>query len=153
MTKAAIARGAGPDAFVCRFVLGKVQLEVVACGAARDGDPPARQLASFDHGGVHFLVREVEGGRPATDPLGEILTTREREIARLVASGLRNKQIAYELHLSEYTIAAYIKHICYKLQVRNRTAMVTRCSQLGAAPPGELADPACRGRAAPREAP
>jgi DNA-binding CsgD family transcriptional regulator len=150
MTKAAVALERGLDASLCRFALGKIQLEVLASLGKPQGDPLDRSLARFEHHGVHFVVREVECPAPAIDALHEILTVREREIARLVATGLRNKQIAYELRLSEYTVAAYIKHICYKLQVRNRTAMVTRCSQLGGSTLGELAEHACRGRDACR---
>lgn len=152
MNKAAIAAGHDLPPCLCRFALGNVLLEVICCSARRDADGTDKPVASFDHEGAHFEVREVPcaGPQPA-DPLHEILTAREREITRLVAAGLRNKQIAYELRLSEYTVAAYVKHICYKLQVRNRTAMVTRCNQLGHAPMEELAARACRnvGQAAP----
>jgi len=131
---------------LCTFMLGQTQLGIFACGPDAEGrEPPQAQLASFEHRGVQFVVREVAGGGHARDRLCEILTLREREIARLVAAGLRNKQIAYELRLSEYTVAAYIKHICYKLQFRNRTAMVTRCNQLGAATLSEVAAGARRG--------
>jgi hypothetical protein len=127
---AALARP--PDACLCRFTLGNAQVEVHACsGKPRDGDWPDL-LATFEHRGVHFLVRDMAAGGLAGDPLAGILT-------------VRNKQIAHELHLSEYTVAAYLKHVSYKLQVRNRTAMVTRCSQLGELPPGELAGNARRG--------
>jgi DNA-binding CsgD family transcriptional regulator len=147
MTKAAHAVHRDDDAPLCRFKLGQVQLEVRAC-EAQPAEGTQGLLAAFDHAGMHFAVREVQGEEGRSDPLDAILTAREREIARLVAAGLRNKQIAYELRLSEYTVAAYVKHVCYKLQVRNRTAMVTRCSQLGATPPGELSLQACRGAAA-----
>lgn len=144
MSKAVEVRDGGLDA-LCRFTLGNFQVEVVASRGKPLADASRPSIASFEHGGVHFLLRQVEALAGAADPLHGILTTREREIVRLVAAGLRNKQIAYELHLSEYTVAAYLKHISYKLQVRNRTAMVTRWNQLGAAPVRELAENACRG--------
>lgn len=150
MNKAAHAVHGGDAAPLCRFMLGNVKVEVLACAARPAEDAGDGLVASFEHAGVHFAVREVAPDEARSDPLDTILTAREREIARLVATGLRNKQIAYELRLSEYTVAAYVKHVCYKLQVRNRTAMVTRCSQLGAAPPGELCSQACRGAEAAR---
>jgi len=143
MNKTAGTTDDRPDTSVCRFTLGRTEVEVVACHAPPKDETQGR-LACFEHAGVHYVVRELADATRRAGPLDDILTAREREIARLVAAGSRNKQIAYELRLSEYTVAAYIKHICYKLQVRNRTAMVTRCSQLGAAPPGELARHACR---------
>lgn len=148
MTKAAATVHGADDAPLCRFMLGHMRVEVRACKVRPETDATLGLVAAFEHGGIHFAVREVQGDEARGDPLDAILTAREREIARLVAAGLRNKQIAYELRLSEYTVAAYVKHVCYKLQVRNRTAMVTRCSQLGAAPPGELSLQACRGAAA-----
>ena len=144
MIHAAVAAGSGPDHAVCRFALGALHVEVLACGAA-PGDASAEgRLASFEHAGMHYVLREVGAGVKPPDPLGAILTAREREIARLVAAGLRNRQIACELGLSEYTVAAYVKRVCYKLQVRNRTAMVTRCTQLGPRSLPELAQDACR---------
>jgi DNA-binding CsgD family transcriptional regulator len=145
MTKAAAALEGGPEQSVCRFAVGTTEVEVLARRTLPKDGREEGQLACFEHAGVHFVLREVPTGPPALDPLCEILTVREREIVRQVASGLRNKQIAYELRLSEYTVAAYIKHICYKLQVRNRTAMVTRCNQLGTTALAELAQRACRG--------
>lgn len=68
------------------------------------------------------------GGVP-TSRLTDLLTSREMQIVELVSTGLRNKQIASRLQLSEYTVAAYVKQICHKLQVNNRTAMVSRCFQ------------------------
>lgn len=48
------------------------------------------------------------------------LTPREKEILEMVASGRANKEIAYELHLSEKTVKHYMTNILQKLQVRNR---------------------------------
>lgn len=113
---------------LCSFRVGSVQAEIVAC---ENGAPcESGMVAYFEYGGARFAVRMAETpARPLTALQG-LLTARELEIARLVAMGLRNKQIAHELGLSDNTVASYIKHICYKLQVHNRTAMVTRCSQL-----------------------
>ena len=44
------------------------------------------------------------------------LTSREAEIARLVSRGLRNKEIARELHLSEGTVKVHLHHIYEKLR-------------------------------------
>ena len=61
--------------------------------------------------------KKVEG------PGGE-LTEREREIMGLVAQGLRNRQIAAALFLSEKTVKNHINHIYRKLQVRDRDEAV-----------------------------
>jgi two-component system, NarL family, nitrate/nitrite response regulator NarL len=57
------------------------------------------------------------------------LTARERQIARLVMSGLRNKSIAGELQLCEGTVKIHLHNIYRKLGIRNRTALLVQ-SQL-----------------------
>ena len=61
--------------------------------------------------------RKVEG------PGGK-LTEREREIMELVAQGLRNRQIAAALFLSEKTVKNHINHIYRKLGVQDRDEAV-----------------------------
>lgn len=64
------------------------------------------------------------------------LTTREREILELVATGQSNKQIANVLDITERTVKQYMSNILQKLQVQNRVeaALIAR-SELGK-PPG-----------------
>jgi DNA-binding CsgD family transcriptional regulator len=63
------------------------------------------------------------------DPM-ELLTERELQIARLVALGRLNKQIAHQLHISEWTVATHLRRIFAKLGVDTRAAMVYRCASL-----------------------
>jgi DNA-binding NarL/FixJ family response regulator len=56
------------------------------------------------------------------------LTPREREIALLAMSGLRNKAIASALHLFEGTVKIHLHNIFRKLGVKSRTAMLVRFS-------------------------
>lgn len=51
------------------------------------------------------------------------LPPREQEIARLVGEGKQNKQIAYLVGISEFTVENHPRRIYRKLEVRNRTAM------------------------------
>ena len=55
--------------------------------------------------------------RPAPD---ESLTRREREVLRLVADGLSNREVAGKLFISEVTVKVHLRHIYEKLGVRNR---------------------------------
>jgi len=48
------------------------------------------------------------------------LTTRERQILELLATGRSNKEIARSLDLAEKTVKHYVTNILEKLQVRNR---------------------------------
>ena len=67
--------------------------------------------------------------RKDPDPL-ELVTERELQIARLVALGRLNKQIAHQLHISEWTVATHLRRIFAKLGVDTRAAMVYRCASL-----------------------
>jgi len=60
---------------------------------------------------------------PEENPALETLTPRERDIARLVAQGLANKDIAASLFLSEGTVRNNIVVIMEKMQVTNRTQL------------------------------
>src|SRR4030095_6672148 len=51
------------------------------------------------------------------------LTSREAEIAHLVSCGLRNKEVARELHLSEGTVKMHLHHIYEKLRIGGRTQL------------------------------
>jgi len=59
------------------------------------------------------------------------LTPREIQIIRLVASGLANKQIAFQLRLSEKTVRNHISNIYEKLQVRDRAQAVLYAARKG----------------------
>src|SRR5215471_14724473 len=59
------------------------------------------------------------------------LTDREIHVLQHVASGMRNKEIAYELGISEATINAHIKHILEKLHASDRTHAVTTALRRG----------------------
>jgi DNA-binding NarL/FixJ family response regulator len=60
-------------------------------------------------------------------PTGE-LTTAERRVANLAASGLSNKEIAQALYVSVYTVEAHLSHVYAKLGVRSRTQLAGRLS-------------------------
>jgi len=59
----------------------------------------------------------------SANPALEELTPRERDIVRLVAQGLANKEIAAQLFLSEGTVRNNIVTIMEKLDVKNRTQL------------------------------
>ncbi len=52
------------------------------------------------------------------------LTARERQVARMVARGLSNKEIARALGISERTVAFHIGNILHKLNMSGRTEIV-----------------------------
>lgn len=58
-----------------------------------------------------------------------LLSQREAEILKLVATGARNKEIAFELRISQSTVKAHLDSIFNKLGVDSRTAAVCIASQ------------------------
>ena len=57
-----------------------------------------------------------------SDPNDSIAPTpRERELMMLLARGMQNKNIAYELKISENTVRAHIGNIMRKYRLQNRT--------------------------------
>jgi DNA-binding CsgD family transcriptional regulator len=59
------------------------------------------------------------------------LTARERDVARLVSSGLSNRDIAERLVISETTVEVHIKHILSKLQFKSTSQVAVWALQNG----------------------
>lgn len=51
------------------------------------------------------------------------LTSREQEVARLVGTGLTNREVADRLHISERTVDNHVQHIFTKLGINDRNAL------------------------------
>jgi DNA-binding CsgD family transcriptional regulator len=66
------------------------------------------------------LLRRLGKAAPA-GPRGGLLTRREQDVARLVALGLSNEQIATQLFLSERTVEHHVSSILRKLDKSKRT--------------------------------
>jgi DNA-binding NarL/FixJ family response regulator len=58
-----------------------------------------------------------------------ILTSREREVATLVAKGLSNKEIARHLDAGEGTVKVHLHNIYTKLGIKNRTVLALRVTE------------------------
>jgi len=74
--------------------------------------------------GQRYIPAEV-GSKIAENLPRPGLTAREIEVLQLVASGMRNKEIAFQLGVSEATVNAHVKHILEKLNASDRTHAVT----------------------------
>ena len=66
-----------------------------------------------------MLADMGRGGAPPEDPLAR-LSEREREVLALLAEGLRNREIAERLVISEPTVKTHVRHVLEKLRIRNR---------------------------------
>ena len=73
-----------------------------------------------------FAASPVPTGRrppavqPSFDPELDQLTTREREVLRLIAQGYTYKEIARELYISVKTVESHVSSVLRKLQLSSR---------------------------------
>lgn len=87
------------------------------------------------------MVRDVHaGGRPLPSRIAKVLATRDQQsslsarevdVVRLVAQGLRNKEIAGELNITEETVKVHVRRVLAKTGVNDRTAAVRVALQRG----------------------
>jgi FixJ family two-component response regulator len=59
------------------------------------------------------------------------LSRREREVLALVATGLRNKQIAFQLNVAEITVKAHRGHVMQKMGAQSVADLVKMAEALG----------------------
>jgi ATP/maltotriose-dependent transcriptional regulator MalT len=104
-------------------LLDEAQTVAAAAGATTVIDAADQLTASFDH------TRPAEPWYP--------LTAREFEIARLVAAGLTNRQIAGQLVLAPKTISAHVTHILTKLGAARRAEIAAWCATIRQAGPSD----------------
>jgi ATP/maltotriose-dependent transcriptional regulator MalT len=97
--------------------LERAHATLAACRANRYRDEAARALRAL---GSRPRRRSAAGG--SADGVGA-LTSRERQVAELVATGLTNRQIAERFVLSEKTVETHISRILAKLGVASRVAV------------------------------
>lgn len=112
--------------------------------AAAQLDPEGMVLKTSDPGLLLECMDTVVAGKNWVDP--EIaertrqaeakaasappLTRRERELIELVRQGLRNRDIAAELGVTEGTVKVYLHAIFDKFNVENRTELALRAAEL-----------------------
>ncbi|MGI5326802.1 helix-turn-helix transcriptional regulator [Actinomadura nitritigenes] len=106
-------------------------LELARLCALRRGPGDVRAAAT--HRETALDLAETLGMAPLADRARALaraggpgpLSSRERQVAALIAEGLSNRQIAGRLHLSERTVENHISHILDKLGVGNRTLIAS----------------------------
>jgi DNA-binding NarL/FixJ family response regulator len=80
--------------------------------------------------GVRAAVQSQTGDIDADGP-ADPLTDREREVLRLIAAGMNNREIADSLGVAEGTVKNHTSSILSKLGVRDRTRAVLKALRRG----------------------
>ena len=113
---------AGADGYVLKDIAPDELVQAVRA-VARGEVMIQSQLAG------KLLSRFGKQGRGAAPY--ESLTARELEVLRLLARGLRNKEIAARLYVSERTVNFHLANIYQKLNVSGRTEALSRALEQG----------------------
>jgi DNA-binding NarL/FixJ family response regulator len=116
---------AGACGYLLKETAGEQILTAIAAAAAGES-PLSPRIASA-------LVERVRAGAPPED-LGTqrpSLTSREREVLRLIVEGAENNQIAAELVISPETVKTHVSSILEKLGADNRVQAAVRAVRAG----------------------
>lgn len=95
---------------------------------------PLQEVLQYAVAGDNTRVSRRASPDQLSNPDIARLTTRERDIAALLARGLRNRAIAEELVITEGTAALHVKHILGKLGFESRAQIAVWAVQQGLAP-------------------
>jgi len=94
-----------------------------------------RSDAASNEGWNMTLERAIDYALTALEPEADVaagpLSHREREVVRLIAAGMTNRQIADQLFIAERTAEGHVERIRNKLGVRSRTEVATWAVESG----------------------
>lgn len=129
-TLALVVVSATPDAEI-----GRAAIDAGCAGFIPKDTPSAVFLSALElvlNGGIYL---PHGASRVSAPPSGDLegLTTRRREVLRLLAQGLSNKRIALELNLAEGTVKLHVSAILRALGARNRTEAALKARARGLA--------------------
>jgi DNA-binding NarL/FixJ family response regulator len=91
----------------------------------------ARGDAAISPATAFRIIREFARPRPEAGDIQSTLTARELDVLELVTAGLRNKEIAGRLGISENTAKFHLRNILEKLHAESRTELATRAVREG----------------------
>ncbi len=80
---------------------------------------------------VHWFRAQPQPQEALTHPGADELTTREREVVRMVARGMSTEEVARELVIGEATVRTHVYRVRTKLGVRDRAELVSLAYRTG----------------------
>ena len=90
---------------------------------------------------VRLLSNVLGRRRPVAEASDAALSSREQEIARHIAMGKTNSEIAADLYITPGTVKTHVANIVDKLGVRNRVGIAAWAWEHGIAHPRTGSDP------------
>jgi LuxR family transcriptional regulator, maltose regulon positive regulatory protein len=118
-----VAREVGTwDPVVCALRASRELSDVLGAHEPSRPQLEALYVASKDLG----LARRAGFRTRSTRAPDQILSPREREVLELIARGLKNREIAKALYISDSTAKVHVRHVLEKLGVRTRAEAVSR---------------------------
>ncbi|RMF82705.1 MAG: DNA-binding response regulator [Chloroflexi bacterium] len=79
------------------------------------------------------FARQSQKPEAQSDEEADELTPRERDVLKLLANGMSNKEIGAQLSVSENTVKYHVRNILSKLHLRSRTQAATYAIRKGLA--------------------
>ncbi|MFC5756710.1 MULTISPECIES: response regulator transcription factor [unclassified Rhizobium] len=123
-----------PIVFMTGFGDIPMSVRAMKAGAVDFLTKPFRDQDILDAVGVAIekdMARRREmAASDAVASLVDTLTPREREVMAAVVKGLMNKQIAYDLGISEITVKLHRGNVMRKMQVRSVADLVRKAEML-----------------------
>ena len=110
---------AGARGYVTKTISGTELIDAIQRVAAGDAVFSPR-LAGFVLDAFAAGQAGEDAVRPSFDPELDQLTTREREVLRLIARGYTYREVAKELFISVKTVESHVSSVLRKLQLSTR---------------------------------
>jgi DNA-binding NarL/FixJ family response regulator len=136
---------------VCRALRDRFGADIAIIFLAGDRTEPYDRVAGLLLGADDYIVKPFDEGEllarvrsalrhsavpsngSEADAASEALTSREREVLKLLARGLTQAQIAEELFISPKTVGGHIQRVLEKLGVHSRAQAVALAHEQGLA--------------------